>query len=160
MLDSIFHTTLKWLWNLIVGMKKLKFLSLWNIIAPQNICNSHMLFWIIVYLFSKISRRSMLYILVYSKTCLKQPLKKKSKMVFKTNYHLMHSAILSTFIKPPFAIKIFVLSIFEWLLKTGFGKFVTNQSSSGNVNICLIKKLKVQFFKSYGLQYSLLHTNK
>ena len=31
-----------------------------------------------------------------------------------------HSAILSTFIKLPFVIKIFVLLIFEWLLKTGF----------------------------------------
>ena len=31
-----------------------------------------------------------------------------------------HSAILSTFIKLPFAIKTFVLSIFEWPLKTGF----------------------------------------
>ena len=31
-----------------------------------------------------------------------------------------HSAILSTFIKLPFVIKIFVLSIFEWLIKTGF----------------------------------------
>ena len=31
-----------------------------------------------------------------------------------------HSAILSTFIKLPFAIKILVLSIFEWPLKTGF----------------------------------------
>ena len=30
------------------------------------------------------------------------------------------SAILSTFIKLPFVIKIFVLSIFEWPLKTGF----------------------------------------
>ena len=30
-----------------------------------------------------------------------------------------HSAILSTFIKLPFLIKIFILSIFEWLLKTG-----------------------------------------
>ena len=31
-----------------------------------------------------------------------------------------HSAILLTFIKPPFVIKIFVLSNFEWLLETGF----------------------------------------
>ena len=31
-----------------------------------------------------------------------------------------HSAILSTFIKLPYVIKIFVLSIFEWPLKTGF----------------------------------------
>ena len=47
-------------------------------------------------------------------------------MVFKTNYCLMqvksiaecpkgeHSAIFSTFIKLPFVIKVFVLSIFEW----------------------------------------------
>ena len=31
-----------------------------------------------------------------------------------------HSAILSTFIKLPFVIKIFVLSIFEWPFYTGF----------------------------------------
>ena len=31
-----------------------------------------------------------------------------------------HSAILSRFIKLPFAIETFVLSIFEWSLKTGF----------------------------------------
>ena len=31
-----------------------------------------------------------------------------------------HSAILSTFIKLPFIFKTFVLSIFEWPLKTGF----------------------------------------
>ena len=31
-----------------------------------------------------------------------------------------HSAILLTFIKLPFVIKIFVLSVFEWPLKTGF----------------------------------------
>ena len=31
-----------------------------------------------------------------------------------------HSAILLTFIKLPFVIKTFVLSIFKWLLKTGF----------------------------------------
>ena len=31
-----------------------------------------------------------------------------------------HSAILSTFIKLPFSIKTFVLSIFKWPLQTGF----------------------------------------
>ena len=31
-----------------------------------------------------------------------------------------HSSIFLTFIKLPFVIKIFVLSIFEWPLKTGF----------------------------------------
>ena len=61
--------------------------------------------------------------------------KEDQKLVFKTHYHLLqvksiaecsailqgeHSAILSTFIKLPFVIKIFVLSISEWPLKTGF----------------------------------------
>ena len=53
-------------------------------------------------------------------------------MVFKTDYRLMqvksiaecskreHSAILLTFIKLPFVFKTFVLSIFEWPLKTSF----------------------------------------
>ena len=36
---------------------------------------------------------------------------------------LEHSAILSTFIKLPFLFKIFVLSFFEWPLKTGFTVF-------------------------------------
>ena len=57
---------------------------------------------------------------------------KDQKLVFKTNYCLMqvksiaecskgkHSAILSTFIKLPFGIKIFVLPFFEWLFYTGF----------------------------------------
>ena len=68
----------------------------------------------------------------YSKTCLKRPLKKKNKNWFsrliiaecRSKYCRMlqreHSAILLTFIKLLFAIKIFVLSIFEWPLKTGF----------------------------------------
>ena len=36
---------------------------------------------------------------------------------------LEHSAILLTFIKLPFVIKIFDLSIFEWQLKTVLGHF-------------------------------------
>ena len=68
--------------------------------------------------------------LKYSKTCVKQPFSKRLKLVFKTNFRLMqvksiaecskHSAILSTFIKLPFVIKIFVLPIFEWPFYTGF----------------------------------------
>ena len=70
--------------------------------------------------------------LEYSKTYLKRPLKKKTKNGFQARLSLNagqkycrmlqgeHSAILSTFIKLPFVIKIFVLSIFEWPLKTGF----------------------------------------
>ena len=49
-------------------------------------------------------------------------------MVFKAHYRLIqvksiegeHSVILSTFIKLPFVIKTFVLSIFEWPFYTGF----------------------------------------
>ena len=50
-------------------------------------------------------------------------------------------AILSTFIKLPFVIKIFVLSIFEWSLKTGFTvisslyKFLMSTTKFGN-DIC------------------------
>ena len=36
-----------------------------------------------------------------------------------------HSAILSTFIRLQFVIKIFVLSIFEWLFYTGFTVLIT-----------------------------------
>ena len=61
--------------------------------------------------------------------------KRRPKMVFKANYCLMqvksiaecskgeHSAIFWTFIELPFVIKIFVLSIIEWPLKTGFTVF-------------------------------------
>ena len=53
--------------------------------------------------------------------------KKDQKLVIKTDYRLMQvqsiaecSEILSTFSKLPSVFKTFVLSIFEWLLKTGF----------------------------------------
>ena len=39
---------------------------------------------------------------------------------------LEHSAILLTFIKLPYVIKIFVLSIFEWPLKAGFTVFISS----------------------------------
>ena len=55
-----------------------------------------------------------------------------------------HSAILSTFIKLPFVIKIFVLSIFDWPLKTGFTVF--DGSAVG-----MTKALKIeQFLKMEG----------
>ena len=68
----------------------------------------------------------------YSKTCVKGPLKKKTKNWFSKpiitkcrskvlqNAPREHSAILLTFIKLPFVFKTFVLYIFEWPLKTGF----------------------------------------
>ena len=67
----------------------------------------------------------------YSKICLKRPLKKKTKIGFQDQLSLNagqkfcrmlqreHSAIRSTFFKLPSVIKIFVLTIFEWPLKTG-----------------------------------------
>ena len=73
--------------------------------------------------------------MIYSKTCLKQPLKQKTEIGFQGRLSLNagqkycrmlqgeHSAILSTFTKPSFVNlinKIFVLSIFEELLKTSF----------------------------------------
>ena len=71
----------------------------------------------------------------YSKTCLKRPLSKRPKIGFQDQLLLNagqkycrmlqgeHSAILLTFIKHSIVFKIFVLSIFEWPLKTGFTVF-------------------------------------
>ena len=68
----------------------------------------------------------------YSKTCVKRPLSKRPKIGFQDQLSLNagqkycrmlqgeHSAILSTYIKLPFIIKIFVLSFFEWPFYTGF----------------------------------------
>ena len=64
----------------------------------------------------------------YSKSCVNQPLSKRPKIVFQNQlllnagqkYCRKHSAILLTFIKLPFVIKIFVLSIFERPFYTGF----------------------------------------
>ena len=41
-----------------------------------------------------------------------------------------HSAILLTFIKLPFSIETFVLSIFKWPLKTGFTVIHTKYSQA------------------------------
>ena len=48
-----------------------------------------------------------------------------------------YSAILSTFIKLPFVFKTFVLSIFEWPLKTGFT--VVEREPKGSLS-CIIYK--------------------
>ena len=47
-----------------------------------------------------------------------------------------HSAILSTFIKLPFVIKIFVLSIFEWPSHTGFTVYekIPKHINIGNID--------------------------
>ena len=66
------------------------------------------------------------------KKCVKRPLSKRPKIGFPDQLLLHagqkycrmlqgeHSAILSTLIKLPFVIKIFVLSLFEWPFYTGF----------------------------------------
>ena len=71
----------------------------------------------------------------YNKTCPKRSLIKNNKIGFQYRLSLNagqkycrmlpleHSAILSTFIKLPFSIKTFVLSIFKWPLKTGLPKY-------------------------------------
>ena len=67
-----------------------------------------------------------------STTCVKRPLSKRPQIGFQDQLLLSagqkycrmlqgeHSAIVSTFIKLPFVIKIFVLSTLEWLFYTGF----------------------------------------
>ena len=69
----------------------------------------------------------------YSKTCLKRPPSKRPQIGFQDRLWLNyagqkdcrmlegeHSAKLSTFIKLPFVIKTFILSIFEWPFYTDF----------------------------------------
>ena len=51
-----------------------------------------------------------------------------------------HSAILSTFIKLSFVFKTFVLSIFEWPLKTGFNVVVLFLK---NVQDCRLPSVKI-----------------
>ena len=80
-----------------------------------------------------------LYPTIYSKTCLKRPLKKEDRNGFQDQLSLNagqkycrmiqgeHSAILLTIIKLPFVIKIYVLSVFEWPLKTGFTVLGNNE---------------------------------
>ena len=69
-----------------------------------------------------------------------------------------HSAILSTFIKLPFVINIYVLSSFEWPLKTGFTVYnIANWQNYNSVNnagskllnrVILVLQLKNQLFSN------------
>ena len=82
------------------------------------------------------------FLYYYSKTCVKRPLAKRPKVVIQDPLSLNasqkycgmlqgeHSAILSTFIRLPVVIKIFVLSIFEWPFYTGFTVYVTRTTFS------------------------------
>ena len=84
----------------------------------------------------------------YSKTCVKWPLSKRPKIGFQDQLSLHagqkycrmlqgeHSAILLTFIKLPFVIKIFVLSIFEWPFYTGCTVYLNLESLTCDSSIC------------------------
>ena len=96
---------------------------------------------------------SLLFIqdILYSKICVKRLFSKRPKIGFQDQLSLSagqlycrmlkgeHSAILLTFIKRPFVIKIFVLSIFEWALYTGYTVFVNKwyKRRKRNCSICL-----------------------
>ena len=81
---------------------------------------------------------------MYSKTCVKRPLSQRPKIGFQDQLSLNagqkycrmlqgeHSAILLTFIKLPFVIKIFVLSILEWPFYTGF---TVDEDSDQNLDL-------------------------
>ena len=56
----------------------------------------------------------------YSKICLKRPLKRRPKIEISRQKTVEHSVVLLTCIALPHGFKTFVLSIFEWPLKTGF----------------------------------------
>ena len=67
--------------------------------------------------------------IIYCKTSVKLPLSKRPKIDFQDQFllnagqkycRMLHSSILLAFIKLPFVIKTFVLSIFEWPFYTGF----------------------------------------
>ena len=85
-----------------------------------------------IYAFSPYLPYQCTYTQTYSKTCVKRPHTKRPKIGFHDQLSLNagqkycrmlqveHSAILLIFIKLPFVIKIFVLSIFEWPFYTGF----------------------------------------
>ena len=76
-----------------------------------------------------------------------------------------HSAILSTFIKLPLVIKIFVLSIFEWLFYTGstvqlnFGYNIQGlywPAKYLNIEGFLVKSFKIRFaFSAFSMTYSI-----
>ena len=95
---------------------------------------------------------------LYSKTCVKRPLSKRQKIGFQDQLSLnvgqkycrmlqgKHSAILSTFIKLPFVIKIIVLSIFEWPFYTGFTVFSRSILKQPSVRECLFRLISAKVY--------------
>ena len=76
----------------------------------------------------------------YCKTCLKGPLKNKTKkLVFNTNYCLMQ---VKSIAECSTGFKAFVLPIFEWPLKTGF---TVLHRSKIMLYVCMHSYLLVEF---------------
>ena len=74
---------------------------------------------------------------MYSKTCLQRPLKRRPKLVFKTDYHLMQVRSIAecSFIKLPFVftVKTFVLSVFDrfyWFVSALVYRHVRNNEDT------------------------------
>ena len=97
----------------------------------------------------------------YSKTCVKWPLLKRPKICFQDQVSLNagqkycrmlpleHSAILLTFIKLPFVIKTFVLSIYEWPFYTGFTVSYNQTSQKYSEQISTKHGLEAFWWRSY-----------
>ena len=51
-----------------------------------------------------------LNLIVYSKTCLKRPLKKKKKFFFKTDYHIMQVKSILQYFRPSFNLQVLLYS--------------------------------------------------
>ena len=95
----------------------------------------------------------------YSETCVIRLLSKRPQIGFQDQLSLNagqkyckmlqgeHSAKLSTFINLPFAIKIFILSIFEWPFYTGFTELIIKYQlwkvMSGNKSVAAIIHINV-----------------
>ena len=77
----------------------------------------------------------------YSKTCVKRSLSKRSKIGFQVK------SIAEYFIKQPFVIKIFVVSIFEWPFYTGCIVQTKIQTSGPTFKGCITFNLaQVSYF--------------
>ena len=108
----------------------------WNLFSGISIKKKFKSTILTLYYISYVIRKLFEHkIVTFSKTCLKRQLSKRPKIGFQDqlslnvgqNYCRMlqgeHSAILLTFIKLPFVIKTFILSIFEGPFYTGFSVF-------------------------------------
>ena len=71
-----------------------------------------------------------------------------------------HSALLLNFIKLPFVIKIFVLSMFKWPLKTGFTVFTLQtlkQNGYVSISIKKYRLFSVEYIRGSGAPECIFH---